>query len=248
MLELDLSSQEQVRAAAAEVLAYPGPIDVLVNNAGIMGYEYGTTPEGVETHFGTNHIGHFLFTNLIMPKILAAATGARIVNVSSNLYRYSPIRFEDLGFDGGNTYQRWRAYGQSKTANMLLSLELAKRLGAKGIVSLSLHPGIIGTNLAANAGWSYAKDTSSLLELDRSLGNAIGWATPDQIKYKTLQQGTATHMFAAFDPRASHRNGGYLEDCRFMEPEEMICWARDPVDASKLWKASETIVGQSFEY
>jgi NAD(P)-dependent dehydrogenase (short-subunit alcohol dehydrogenase family) len=99
ILEIDLASQVSVRKAAAEVLAYDEPIDVLVNNAGIMACPYRTTPEGLESQFGSNHIGHFLFTNLIMEKILASKFGGRVVSVSSNGYRLSPIRFEDLGFN-----------------------------------------------------------------------------------------------------------------------------------------------------
>ena len=97
-LKLDLSSQEQVRKAAAEVNAYPEPIDVLVNNAGIMATDYLTTPDGLEEQFGTNHISPWLFTNLILGKLLAAPGGARVVNVSSDGYRLSPIRFYDYGF------------------------------------------------------------------------------------------------------------------------------------------------------
>ena len=97
-LELDLSSQAQVRKAAAEVLSWPGPIDVLVNNAGVMATPYSKTPEGLEMQFGTNHIGHFLFANLIMPKLLESTAGPRVVSVSSDGHRLSDIRWDDLDF------------------------------------------------------------------------------------------------------------------------------------------------------
>ena len=97
-LELDLSSQAQVRKAAAEVLSWPEPIDVLVNNAAVMATPYEKTVDGLELQFGTNHIGHFLFTNLIMPKLLASLNGPRVVNVSSGGHRFSDIRWDDLGF------------------------------------------------------------------------------------------------------------------------------------------------------
>jgi len=98
LLELDLSSQKQVREAAAEVNAYPEPIDVLVNNAGIMASDYAKTVDGLESQFGTNHIGPWLFTNLIMGKLLAAQNGARVVNVSSDGHRLGAIRFADWDF------------------------------------------------------------------------------------------------------------------------------------------------------
>ena len=98
LLELDLGSQAQIRKAAEEVNAYAEPIDVLVNNAGVMACPYSTTKDGLESQFGTNHIGHFLFTNLIMAKIIAAGPGARTISVSSDGHRLSPIRFHDLNF------------------------------------------------------------------------------------------------------------------------------------------------------
>ncbi len=97
-LELDLSSQVNVRKAAAEVLSWQGPVDVLVNNAAVMGTPYEKTVDGIEMQFGTNHIGHFLFTNLIMRKLLESSTGPRVVNVSNAGHRRSDIRWDDVGF------------------------------------------------------------------------------------------------------------------------------------------------------
>jgi NAD(P)-dependent dehydrogenase (short-subunit alcohol dehydrogenase family) len=97
-LKLDLSSQTQVRAAAKEVNAYEEAIDVVVNSAGIMACPYGTSEDGIEMHFATNHIGHFLFVNLIMDKILASPSGGRVVSVSSGGHRLSPVRFDDVGY------------------------------------------------------------------------------------------------------------------------------------------------------
>jgi NAD(P)-dependent dehydrogenase (short-subunit alcohol dehydrogenase family) len=162
-LMLDLSSQDQVRAAAKEVNAYEEAIDVVVNSAGIMACPYGTSKDGVEMHFATNHIGHFLFTNLIMDKILASPSGGRVISVSSAAHRFSPVRFEDVGYSvcvpfcisvflltssqNGKTYRAFGAYGQSKTANILFAVALAQRLKGKGLVAFSLHPGVIMTNL-----------------------------------------------------------------------------------------------------
>lgn len=104
VLVLDLGSQAQVRTAAEEVNGYEENIDVLVNNAGIMACPYGKTVDGLESQFATNHIGHFLFTNLLMGKILAAGPGARIINVSSDGYKQSPVRFDDINFSVGRRY------------------------------------------------------------------------------------------------------------------------------------------------
>lgn len=147
ILKLDLGSFDQVRQSAAEVLSYSDHIDVLVNNAGVMATPFGLTTDGIESQFAINHLGHFLFTNLIMEKLLAAPVGARVVCVSSSGYRHGPVRFQDWNFDGGKTYDMWRAYGQSKTANMLFAVSLASKLGSRGITALSLNPGLIFTPL-----------------------------------------------------------------------------------------------------
>jgi NAD(P)-dependent dehydrogenase (short-subunit alcohol dehydrogenase family) len=149
ILILNLSSQKQIRDAAKEVLAYKeSHIDVLVNSAGTMAGPYRTTEEDIENQFGANHIGHFLFTNLIMPKILASKA-PRVVSVASDGHRFSGVRFEDPSFSGGKVYDQWDAYGQSKTANILFAYALAQKLGSKGLKAFSLHPGqTLGTSLA----------------------------------------------------------------------------------------------------
>ena len=101
LLELDLSSQKHVREASEKVNAYTEPIDRLINNAAIMAVPYSKSVDGLESQFATNHIGHFLFTNLIIPKLLAAENGARIINVSSSGHKREQIRFDDYGFEVG---------------------------------------------------------------------------------------------------------------------------------------------------
>ena len=179
VLRLDLASQKQVRVAAADVNAYSESIDVLVNNAGIMAGPYRKSEDGIEMQFAANYIGPFLFTNLIMGKLLAAGPGARVVNVSSDGYRLGAIRYHDWNFhvsalvllfkympssmypglrseliwvQDGESYNQWVAYGQSKTANLLFSQSLAHRLGSKGLYSYSLHPGVTQTNLSGDLG------------------------------------------------------------------------------------------------
>ncbi|KAF2122496.1 hypothetical protein BDV96DRAFT_482071 [Lophiotrema nucula] len=226
LLVLDLASQAQIRSAAQEVLSYAEPaIDVLVNNAGIMAGPYRTTVEGIELQFGSNHIGHYLFTNLIMPKLLASPA-PRIVNVSSTGYYLGPVRFEDWNFEDGKKYKQWEAYGQSKAANILFTKSLATKLGGKGVKAYSLHPGVAGTNLA---------------ELGDPLGTGEGG-----FKFKTVDGCAATHVVAAFDPRMETYNGAYLEDGNVQT--KIGSNASNPADAERLWELSEKLVGQKFEY
>ena len=163
---LDLSSQKSIRRAAEEVNALVERVDVLINNAGIMIPERHLTEDGIELQFGTNHVGPFLFTNLLLEKIMKAAETSpsgetRVVNVTSAGHRISPVRFSDYNFEGkdlapeekpppglpasffkdGEAYSGFVAYGQSKTANVLFSVYLTERLGKQGLVSYSVHPG-----------------------------------------------------------------------------------------------------------
>ncbi|KAG2175316.1 hypothetical protein INT44_007804 [Umbelopsis vinacea] len=238
-LVIDLASLESVRHAAAEVNAYSEPIDVLINNAAIMASPYYTTKDGFEAQLGTNHIGPFLFTNLILPKILASKTGApRIVNVSSMAHVCSPVLFDDPFFNNGKSYHKWAAYGQSKTANMLFARELAKRYKSQGLVAFSLHPGGIQTNLSRDI-----QPGELLTEPIKDYeGNVLKL---DDLVYKTIPEGTSTHIVAAFDPNISSQSGSYLADCQ-IAMEQAKPYAKDDVQAEKLWALSEKIVGQQF--
>jgi NAD(P)-dependent dehydrogenase (short-subunit alcohol dehydrogenase family) len=239
-LVLDLSSLESVRRAAAEVNAYPESLDVLINNAGVMAAPYHTTKDGFEAQFGTNHIGPFLFTNLILAKLLASKTGApRIVNVSSFGHIFSPIRFDDPFFDNGKTYEKWTSYGQSKTANMLFARELAKRYKNKGLTAFSLHPGAIFTNLQRHVVDHDAEFNDPVKDYD---GNLID---VNSMTWKSIPQGTATHLVAAFDPNITSDSGAFLDDCQIAN-DRAKSYAKDATQADKLWKWSEKIVGQTF--
>ncbi|EGX92248.1 short-chain dehydrogenase, putative [Cordyceps militaris CM01] len=243
IVELHNDSLASARAAATTVLSWADvpSIDVLVNNAGIMASDYKLSSDKIESQFATNHVGHFLFTNLIMEKLLAAES-PRVVNVSSDGHRLSHIRWDDYNFDNGKTYNRWTAYGQSKTANILFSRSLAEKLSSKGLLSHSLHPGVISTHLG-----DHLVEFDSLKDADRSLGNKEGW---EDFKWKTPDQGAATHVFAAFEPSLKDNNGTYLENSRVADPnvETVKPWATSPVEAERLWKLSEKLVGQEFSY
>ncbi|KAK0749424.1 hypothetical protein B0T18DRAFT_321415 [Schizothecium vesticola] len=246
-LHLDLGSLQAVRDAAATVHAWDDipAIDVLVNNAGIMAVDYGLSPDGVELQFATNHLGHYLLTNLLMNKILAAEA-PRVVCLSSDGHRFGHVRFDDYNFDGGKTYNKWTAYGQSKTANMLMAVSLATKLGPKGLLAFSVHPGVIATNLARDIAGE--DDLELLKATDKSLGNKEGWRTG--VEFKSQDQGAATTVFAAFSHDLKAHNGAYLKDSHVADPwtETVKPWATSPVEAERLWKLSEKLVDQEFDY
>ncbi|KAL6238803.1 hypothetical protein BDW75DRAFT_227615 [Aspergillus navahoensis] len=248
LLQLDLGSLASVRDAAKEVMCWEDVprIDVLVNNAGIMGTKFALSPEGYESQFATNHLGHFLFTNLIIEKILKSES-PRVINVSSDGHRLSPIRWADYNFQRGETYNKWLAYGQSKTANMLMVVSLAEKLNSRGLLAYSLHPGVIISTSLSGGLEDMDEDFATLNALDRMLGNAEGWR---DFKLKTNQQGAATMVYAAFDPGLRANNGAYLQDCHVADPwtDTVKPWGTDKVEAERLWKLSEKLVGQEFSY
>ncbi|KAF9774754.1 hypothetical protein IL306_007210 [Fusarium sp. DS 682] len=232
-LTLDLSSMNAVRKAAEEVNSWADVprIDVLVNNAAVMAVDYKLTEEGFEMQFATGHLGHFLFTNLVMGKLLTASA-PRVLTL----------------WKDGETYQKWYAYGQVKTANMLFALSLAEKLGKRGLQSYSLHPGaILNTGLAGHLDASENGDFKLLVDTDRKQGNAEGWKGMD---FVSPEVGAATHAFAAFEPCISDQNGAYLLQCRIADPyvDTVKPWATSPIEAEKLWRLSEKLVGQEFKY
>jgi len=146
--ELDLTSLDSVRAAADELRSNHESIDLLINNAGVMFTPRSTTKDGFEWQFGTNHLGHFALTNLLLDRVLAA-TGSRIVTVSSQGHRFvRGIRFDDLQWD--RSYSRVDAYGQSKLANLLFTYELQRRLTGTNTIAVAAHPGGSRTELTRN--------------------------------------------------------------------------------------------------
>ncbi|KAK6385802.1 hypothetical protein LTS17_001374 [Exophiala oligosperma] len=243
ILEIDLGSQRSVRKAAREINETREKIDVLINNAGVMASNpFSTSPEGIETQFATNHIGHFLFTNLIMPKLLfpGPGGGGRVINVSSSGHKRGAVRFDDHNFQNGIVYDKWKAYGQSKTANMLFSVSLAEKLGPKGLRSYSLYPGRILTNIIQNITVDEMKRFGWLDENGNMIQDPI-------LKWKTLATGPSTQIVAAFDPSIEDYNGSYLDDCQIAD-DHAEPYALDKDCAERLWALSEKLVGQTFNY
>ncbi|MEU8254937.1 SDR family NAD(P)-dependent oxidoreductase [Micromonospora inaquosa] len=224
---LDLADQDSV---ADFVANWDGPLHILVNNAGIMAAPLSRTPQGWEMQFATNHLGHFaLATGL--HRALAAADGARIVSVSSAAHLRSPVVFEDIQYDQ-REYEPWQAYGQSKTANVLFAVEVTRRWADDGILSNSLMPGAIQTNLQRYV---------SQEELTRiRAGNAAAW--------KTVEQGAATSVLVAASPLLDGVGGRYFEDCQQAAPARpegrtgVADYALDPEAAERLWQVSTALL------
>jgi NAD(P)-dependent dehydrogenase (short-subunit alcohol dehydrogenase family) len=228
---LDLTDLSSVRGFTA---SWRGPLDVLVNNAGVMGTPLLRTAPGWELHFATNHVGHFaLATGL--HHALAAGQGARVVVVSSSGHRRSPVVFEDVQFEHRD-YDTWLAYGQSKTANVLFAVQAARRWATDGIAVNALHPGAIYTGLQR---W---------LDRDASRRDE-NMARRRQLEFKSVQQGAATTALLAGSPTVEGATGKYFEDCNeavLADPDHPFRgvhpFALDPQAADRLWTYTEQLL------
>ena len=224
---LDLADRASVAAFAAN---WDGPLQILVDNAGVMASPLMRTPEGWEMQFATNHLGHFELANGLHDA-LALAGGARIVSVSSAAHLRSPIVFEDIHFERRD-YEPWLAYGQSKTANALFAVGITQRWADDGIVANALHPGGIRTNLQRYV-------TEADLQRLRSAGG--GSPGPD---WKTPEQGAATSVLLAGSPLVEGVSGKYFEDVAEAAPNQpgtrtgYAPYALDPEAAQRLWEVS----------
>lgn len=242
VLVVDLGNFASIRKAAAEALEMAPRLDVLINNAGVMACPLERTSEGHEMQFGTNHIGHFLFTCLLVPA-LKASGNARIVCLSSGGHKFSAVNLDDWNFERGE-YDKWQAYGRSKTANALFAVALDKRLKDQGVRAFSVHPGAIVTEL----GRHLSEDDIQQLRTKGPRGGS-------PLTYKTIPQGAATSVWAATSPDLDGKGGLYLENVSIAEPAQGIVdtngylpHAVDPEDAEALWTLSEQIVDQRFAF
>lgn len=218
--------------------AWTGPLHILVNNAGVMDSPHGRTAQGWETQFGTNHLGHFaLATGL--HDALAAPGDARIVAVSSSGHAASPIVFDDLFFER-RPYDPGLAYGQSKTANVLFTVEATRRWAQDGITANALMPGGIWTPLQRH--WSPEKRAAA--EQQSRQAESAGL-----FHMKTPEQGAATSVFLATSTVVTGIGGRYFEDCQEAEGVDQVQGvhgvlphALDPVAAARLWEVSEELL------
>jgi len=232
----DLGDLETVRAGADAILARHPKISILVNNAGVMFTPEGRTAQGFETQFGTNHLGHFVLTNRLAPALRAGAP-SRVVNLSSAGHGFSDVLWDDPNYET-RPYDKFEAYGQSKTANILFTVELDSRLSADGVRSNAVHPGMIMTDLARHMGEGDFAELGARATQREADGN--GGGLPE---FKTIEQGAATSVFAAVSPSLEGVGGRYLDNADFGEP---TAWATDPAAAERLWALSESLVGESF--
>ena len=174
------------------------------------------TADGYELQFATNHLGHFVLTNLLVPALKAGAP-SRIVNVSSLAHSLAPVDFDDIHFER-RRYGRWIAYAQSKTANVLFTVELDRRLSVLGITALSLHPGTIATNLVRHLASPPSEAEKAANAAARATEKPKPRRVTPQEEMKTVEQGAATTLFAAVHPSLAGRGGLYLQDCRYARP------------------------------
>ncbi|GGV64486.1 oxidoreductase [Streptomyces griseoloalbus] len=234
---LDLGDLESVRAFADGFLASGRTLDIVIGNAGIMACPETRVGPGWEAQFATNHLGHFALVNRLWPAIEPG--GARVVSVSSRGHHASGIRWDDIHWERG--YDKWEAYGQAKTANVLFAVHLDRLARDRGVRAFSLHPGGILTPLQRHLPRQEMVDRGWIDEQGAPL-NPEGFKTP--------QQGAATQVWAATSPRLDGMGGVYLEDCDIAEPapdgEERTGvkdWAVDPGQAARLWELSARLTG-----
>ncbi|MBN7795569.1 SDR family NAD(P)-dependent oxidoreductase [Parahaliea mediterranea] len=249
---LDLADLDQVRGAAATLLDLYPRVDLLINNAGVMACPLSRTAQGFEQQFGTNHLGHFLFTCLMAPALIRAAAegeGARVVNLSSGGHRFAPVDFDDPNYLRRD-YDKWQSYGQSKTANILFSVALDRRLAPRGVRVFAVHPGMIMTELGRHLD---AADIESMRERAAAIAAGDGGGEAPG-GFKTIPQGAATTVYAATSRELDGLGGRYLEDCQLAaKAGEGVAggvesYAVDPNAAQRLWQLSEELVGQSFDF
>jgi NAD(P)-dependent dehydrogenase (short-subunit alcohol dehydrogenase family) len=220
LIVADLSSQEQVRRTAAELKSRHARLDVLVNNAGVFVPERHTTVDGLEETFALNHLGYFLLTRELLD-VLQAAPEARIVNVSSEAHRGARMRWDDLQFER-TPFRGFKAYGQSKLANVLFTYELARRLEGTAVTVNCLHPGVI----ASGFGQTYGSAVSVLVKLARPF-------------LLSTEEGARTSVYLASSPEVAGVTGKYFSKCK---PVKSNAVSYDVQSQQKLWSLSEQLV------
>jgi len=239
ILIMDLADLPSVRDAAQRVLTQYPSVSLLLNNAGVMACPMLRTAQGFEMQFGTNHLGHFLFTCLIAP-VLVAGSPSRIINLSSAGHKFAPLNFDDPNYQV-REYDKWQAYGESKTANVLFTVGLDERLRDRGVRAYAVHPGMIMTSLSRHL---QEADLIALSERSQSKAKMV---------FKSVEQGAATSIWAATASEIAEKGGIYLENCQIADSavhgsdSGVESYALDSASAQRLWALSEALVEQSFE-
>lgn len=229
-VQLDLTALDSITAAASAIGDITPVIDVLMNNAGVMFTPLGRTHDGFELQIGTNHFGHFELTRLLVPQLAAAGT-ARIVALSSGGHVMGDVDFDDPNWER-REYDKFAAYGASKTANILHVIEADRRLRDLGIRAYAVHPGTVATSLAR---YMSRSDFSQLRK-----HAAVNSPEPSDgfLDFTTPEFGAATQVWAAVSPQLARRGGLYLEDCGVSAAAPH---ARHRQRAAELWDLSEKL-------
>jgi NAD(P)-dependent dehydrogenase (short-subunit alcohol dehydrogenase family) len=241
---MDLADLASVRAFADTVLARESRLDLLINNAGIMTCPEARVGNDWESQFAINHLGHFVLTTKLLP-ILLAAGSSRVICLSSSAHNMSGIRWHDIHFNNNN-YEKWTAYGQSKTANALFALALDMKFSDQGLRAFSVHPGVIRTPLQRH--------------LPHEELQAMGWEDENGevsermlAMYKTPSQGCATTLWAATSDQLSDVGGLYCEDCDIAnlagdKPSsfrDVSPHAVNEDEAERLWQVTEAMLADA---
>lgn len=236
--DLDLADLDNVRVFADRFLASGRRIDLFIGGAGIMACPETRVGPGWEAQFATNHLGHYALVNRLWSAI---APGTRVIAVSSRGHHFSPIRWDDVQFTRG--YEKWQAYGQAKTANVLFAVHLDTLARGQGVRAFAVHPGAITTNLSRFLTRQDMIDIGAIDEADNP-GKLLATG------YKTPEQGAATQIWAATSPQLDGMGGLYCEDCDIAEPAPadgtrtgVRDYAIDPAQAARLWALSAELTG-----
>ncbi len=237
---LDLAAPRSIDALAERVLASGRALHFLINNAGIMAAPLSRDARGLESQLAVNHLGHFQLAARLWPA-LRKARGARVVALSSRGHARAGVDFDDPNFER-RAYDKWVAYGQSKTANALFALELDARGAGSGVRAFAAHPGGVLTGLMRHMP---EEEQRAILAQPRN--------APENLK--TVEQGAATAIFCAASPLLEGRGGVYCEDCDVArvtpadspDPNGVRPWAIDPAAAKRLWSLSEGWLGARFD-
>ena len=238
ILEMDLANPASVSSFVNEFLDSGTSLDILINNAAVMACPYMPTKEGWDLQFAVNHIGHFILTKGLL-KLISKSSDARIITLSSTGHKLSGIQWNDVHFE--DSYDKWKAYGQSKTAASLLAVEVDQRMKDEGVKTYSVHPGGIFTPLQRH------------LEKEEMI--ALGWLGEDgklsemaAANFKSTTQGAGTSLWCATSPMLDEISGVYCENCDVAVRQDdgpsaryvgVNDWAVDTDEASKLWDLSE---------
>ena len=237
ILNLDLADPSSAQSFVNEFVDSGMSLDILINNAAVMACPQMPTKEGWDLQFAVNHIGHFIITKGLLPTM--SSSGSRIVTLSSTGHKLSGIQWEDVHFE--ESYDKWKAYGQSKTAASLLAVEISERMKDEGIKTYSVHPGGIFTPLQRH------------LEKEEMI--ALGWLGEDgelsemaAANFKSPTQGASTSLWCATSPMLEEVSGVYCENCDVAVRQEdgpmaryigVADWAVDTDEATKLWDFTE---------